>query len=99
MIFIAVILSSNKTGVSYPPTVSQCPDYWIDQQSGSGGIGDTPTQKCVNIKNLGKSACSKEMDFTADNWQGATGSWNKYKVAKACDLTWDGITNNLNLCD
>ena len=32
------------------------------------------------------------MDFTGDFWQGSTGDCNKYKWARACDLTWDGIT-------
>ena len=99
MIFIALILSSNKTDVSYPPTVSQCPDYWIDQQSDSRKIGGTNTQKCVNIKNLGNSACSKEVDFTTEGWQGSAGSCNKYKWARACDLTWDGVTNKPDICN
>ena len=31
MIFIASVLYNNKYGVQFPPTVSECPDYWIDR--------------------------------------------------------------------
>ena len=105
MIFIASVLSNNKYGVTFPPTVSDCPDYWLDMQktvnsNGDIGDGDSQTQQsCFNVKNLGKSSCSKTMDFTGDFWQGSTGSCNKNKWAKACDLTWDGITNNTSICD
>ena len=105
MIFIASVLYNNKYGVEFPPTVSECPDYWLDMQktansSGDIGDGDSKTQQsCFNVKNLGKTSCSKTMDFTGDFWQGSTGSCNKDKWAKACDLTWDGITNNTSICD
>jgi hypothetical protein len=100
MIFIATILYNNKYGVKFPPTVSQCPDYWIDkqEQTGAGGIDGSRNQLCTNVKNLGNVSCDKTMDFTGSFWQGSTGSCNKYKWAKSCDLTWDGITNNPNLC-
>jgi regulatory protein YycI of two-component signal transduction system YycFG len=102
MIFIASVLYNNKYGVEFPPTVSECPDYWIDTQNiSSNDIGDKDSQTkqtCFNIKNLGNSACQKTMDFTGDFWKGSTGECNKYKWAKGCDLTWDGISNNPNVC-
>jgi hypothetical protein len=99
MIFISLILYNNKYGVKFPPTTSDCPDYWIDQGTDEGGINGKMSQKCVNIKNLGNTSCSKEMDFTTDDWQGPNGLCNKYKWANSCDLTWDGITNNKELCN
>jgi hypothetical protein len=98
MCFIAIVLYKGKYDVRFPPIVSQCPDYWIDQQNGSVNIDGTNKQKCVNTQNLGNLSCSKEMDFTGDHWQGPSGSCNKYKWAKSCDLTWDGITNDHDLC-
>jgi hypothetical protein len=101
MIFIAIILYNNKYGVKFPPTTSACPDYWIDQVTNDDNIhgNGKMTQKCVNVKNLGNDSCSKEMNFTTEDWQGSTGLCNKYKWAKSCDLTWDGITNNRDLCE
>lgn len=101
LIFIALALYNNKYSSVYPPTISQCPDYWLDKQnaSDSGGMSDnTSNQQCTNVKNLGNSSCDKKMDFSGEFWKGATGTCNKYKWAKSCDLTWDGITNNSDIC-
>ena len=78
----------------YPPTQAQCPDYWIDM---SGGIGTGGY--CINTKNLGKGECSNRMNFNTGAWTGDDGLCNKQKWAKACDLTWDGVTNNPNACE
>jgi hypothetical protein len=104
MIFVGSALYQNKYATTFPPVVSQCPDYWIDNQSSinnpNANSSETQTsQACINVKNLGNTSCSKTMDFTGSFWQGSTGSCNKYKWAKGCDLTWDGITNSPNICD
>ena len=100
LIFIAIVLYKGKYDVKFPPTVSQCPDYWIDNQdqNGSNDLNNT-SQLCTNVKNLGNVSCDKTVDFSGAFWQGATGNCNKYKWAKSCDLTWDGITNNPNICN
>ncbi len=104
MIFIGSVLYKNKYSNTFPPIVSECPDYWIDRQKSmenpDADSDDVKTaQSCFNVKNLGNTSCSKTMDFTGDFWQGSTGACNKYKWAKKCDLTWDGITNSSNSCD
>ena len=39
------------------------------------------------------------MDFTTPQWNGSgTGNCTKFKWAKSCNLSWDGITNNANIC-
>ena len=32
MIFIAVALYQNKYKLGYPPVISECPDYWLNNQ-------------------------------------------------------------------
>ena len=86
LIFIGISLYNEKYNSQYPPVIADCPDYWIDTSNGDGA-------NCVNIKNLGKSGCNKDMDFSKDEWQGEVGLCRKAKWAKGCDLTWDGITN------
>jgi hypothetical protein len=99
IIFIAILLYRSKYDVKFPPTISQCPDYWIDKQDQNGSADlNNSSQMCTNVKNLGNVSCDKTMDFTGSFWQGATGTCNKYKWAKSCDLTWDGITNNTSAC-
>ena len=38
------------------------------------------------------------MNFTTDEFIGTDGLKNKCNWAKSCDLTWDGITNNSDVC-
>jgi hypothetical protein len=92
LFLIGVILYRNKSNTAYPPVVADCPDYWEDLSVGN-------SSHCVNKKNLGKSSCSKIMDFSTSTWSGQRGLCNKSKWAKACDLTWDGVTNNNKVCD
>ncbi len=104
LIFIGSVLYKGKYSSTFPPVVSECPDYWIDKQTSVTNPSASSdeiagSQTCYNIKNLGKSSCSKTMDFTGDQWDGSTGDCRKYKWATGCDLTWDGITNNPDVCD
>ena len=81
---IAISLHIAKKKEKWPPIIAQCPDYWIDDSINGS--------KCVNIKNLGNCKSSKTMDFNTPYFRGSDGTCNKYKWAKSCDLTWDGIT-------
>tara|TARA_B100000424_G_C22944224_1_gene502455 strand:+ start:4385 stop:4771 length:387 start_codon:yes stop_codon:yes gene_type:complete len=102
MIFIGAVLYKNKYDKKYPPVIASCPDYWIDEEppisADSLNNIDFQTTKCKNIKNLGKDSCSKTMNFTGEFWEGESGDCNKSKWAKNCDLSWDGITNNPDVC-
>ena len=102
MIFIGAVLYKNKYEKKFPPIISSCPDYWIDEEPPISANElsniDVKTTKCKNIKNLGKVSCSKTMDFKGEFWEGKSGDCNKAKWARNCDLTWDGITNNPDVC-
>lgn len=101
MIFIGTVLYKNKYSTIYPPITPECPDYWLnepDVNNPSSKINLDSKQLCYNVKNLGNASCDKTMDFTADYWQGSEGNCRKFKWAKDCDLTWDGITNKSDIC-
>lgn len=87
-ITIAISLYIAKQKEKWPPILSQCPDYWIDESINGS--------KCTNVKDLGtcKSPNSGHytMDFTRPLFMGSNGICEKYKWAKGCDITWDGIT-------
>lgn len=93
LIVFALLMS--QSAKRYPPVVANCPDYWVDLNGGLVNDGSS----CYNVKNLGKETCKKQMDFTTDFWSSSDGTCNKQKWAKACDLTWDGVTNNISACD
>lgn len=94
ILVISLLLYSGSSKDTWPPVVSECPDYWIDKVDKDGN-----SKKCFNIHNLGKSSCEKTMDFSTNPWSGSTGDCRKYKWSKSCRLTWDGITNNSSICD
>lgn len=101
LIPIAIAIYYSKYSVTFPPVVATCPDYWEEQSIGNN-TNNMNTSKnlgvCVNIKGLGNSSCPKRMNFTAGQWIGSNSLCNKAKWAKSCDLTWDGITNNIHAC-
>jgi hypothetical protein len=88
--FIGIALYRAKYKSSYPPAIANCPDYW-----------DVSGNLCLN-KNinppLGNSTCSRQMDFTTPGWSGRDAMCSKQKWARSCNLTWDGISDNVNLC-
>jgi hypothetical protein len=92
LIIVGIILYRSRKNVTYPPVTANCPDYWIDDGSSTNG------SLCKNVKNLGKDSCKKEMNFSGSLWSGSRGLCNKSRWAKSCDLTWDGITSNNNIC-
>lgn len=96
-IFIVYTLYADKYSKEFPPVVASCPDYWLDHQV-KDALGNT-ISKCVNVKNLGTCPDQKEKNFDEPQWLGESGECRKSKWAKQCNLTWDGITNNANVCD
>tara|TARA_B110000858_G_C17650651_1_gene402507 strand:- start:375 stop:704 length:330 start_codon:yes stop_codon:yes gene_type:complete len=87
LIAFAVVLYNRKFNQEYPPVTAECPDYWVDMNG-----------TCLNQKSLGNASCNKRMNFSQGQWAGDNGMCLKQKWAKACDLTWDGVTNHADAC-
>ena len=87
--FIGLALYRQKYNSVYPPVIPNCPDYW----DMSGNI-------CISNPKVGNQTptCTDSKDFTSEMYAGFAGACNKYKWAKECNLTWDGITNIANTC-
>lgn len=88
--FIGLALYRQKYNSKFPPITANCPDYWIDTE-GSG-------TKCSNVQNLGNPACANTMDFSTAQWSGNNGLCSKQQWAKTCNVTWDGISDNADIC-
>jgi len=80
--FVAYTLYKAQSNMTWPPMISECPDYWTV----------TGISQCSNPKNLG--SCGSSMDFSDKDWQGQSGLQKKFNWARQCGLTWDGVTNN-----
>lgn len=114
VIFFIMIFNINREQ-KFPPVIGQCPDYWLSSKYFNNKenldlIDDVliknelekdegDKSKCVNVKNIGNPNCSKIMDFNEVPYNTTNGLCAKYKWAKDCDLTWDGITNNKSICN
>jgi hypothetical protein len=94
LVTIGVMLSKTKNAeVKWPPVIGQCPDYWIDEKSNG--------EACFNAKHLGKCNIPTEendatMNFNQSPFTGVNGICNKFKWAKSCGVTWDGITSGVS---
>ena len=93
--FIGLALYRQKYNSKFPPITANCPDYWIDIQGHGSGSGS----KCSNVQNLGNPACAKTMNFSTAQWLGNNGLCSKQQWAKTCNITWDGISDNPDICD
>ena len=85
---IGISLYLQKNNITYPPVIANCPDYW-----------DVSGNLCLNSMSLGNSNCNVPMDFTTAPWSGNSGICNKYKWAKSCNMTWDGISDQVDSCE
>lgn len=95
LIFVAIMLVVQANSDNFPPYSSSCPDYWNMEQSDD----DDGSDMCINSKSLGKvnhSGC-KQLDPNNSLFSGSSGDCNKYRYAKTCAVTWDGITNSETL--
>lgn len=93
LVWIGASLTKSSSSTSWPPIVGDCPDYWLDM-SGSG-------QSCFNSKRLGTCNLPSKgnpntMNFSVNPFSSSNGECAKYKWAKACGVTWDGITSGVS---
>ena len=100
-IFLIVILcivgyfmSLSKKKQTYPPSIADCPDYYSLNKDGACKIGANieVSQVTCNVENFKQDKYKKEgNDFTS-------GLCSKKMWANKCDVSWDGITNNDDIC-
>jgi hypothetical protein len=83
--FIGYTLHSHTFHRKFPPVTGECPDYWVSKEN-----------ECTNPKNLGK--CTGPKSFNSKTYKGHNGNCAKARWANNCGLSWQGITNNPNIC-
>ena len=85
---ISIMIYKTKQKDKWPPIVSKCPDWWIQDEDG----------KCINSKNIG--TCSGPYDPNDSKYTGSDGPCERYKWATGCGAAWDGVTYGVdNPCD
>ena len=84
LMLIGSSIVANQNNQTWPPSVPSCPDWWVSDGSGNTG-------HCINKKDLGTRNI-KSKNFNTPAFTGSNGTCNKYKWAKKCKVSWDGIT-------
>ena len=99
LLILGYLIVKNVQNYSYPPIISDCPDYWdvaydsaknkiCQNNSINSGIANS-SNNCRNYPvDLFKASGSSINDIICE----------KNKWAKRCNIQWDGITNNSQAC-
>jgi len=84
LVILGISMGFSSAGKAWPPSIGNCPDYWID----SNGDGSN----CVNTLNLGNSGTPNTMNFNYGQFSGSGGNCSKYQWSTNTGVAWDGIT-------
>lgn len=91
---LGVVISNSETSILYPPTVADCPDYYV--KNGTGECVDEAQQLSENTE---CQSINPETLFSKNEGIGEESSLcQKKRWAEGCNVNWDGITNNENIC-
>lgn len=92
---MGVILGNSAANQVFPPEFSMCPDYYtIDSQNVckiNSNIYSNVNADCMN-KNFNDSK------YNTGGTGPLSGLCEKKKWANTCGVSWDGITNNSDIC-
>ena len=87
-------MSLSRKNQTYPPITADCPDYYSLDASGA-------CNKSSNIFAFDASCNKQNFDTQKYKEQGTnytSGLCAKKLWANRCEVNWDGITNNDNIC-
>ena len=92
--FVGYFMSLSRKNETYPPSTADCPDYYSLDSSGICHISSTiqTSDPSCNVQDFNKSIYK----ITGANF--TSGLCAKKMWANKCDVTWDGISNNDNIC-
>jgi hypothetical protein len=89
--FVASALQVSQKDALFPPHISDCPDFFVKE-------GTT----CKATYTLPVSTCD-DVTFEAEQYKQPgmgreSGICKKKEWAQDCNVNWDGITNNQDVC-
>jgi len=92
---VAYLLHITKKKYIYPPYINNCPDYYEKNSYGDCYDKHNIFYETSNICN---SENFNQLKYNNNNTGKDGGLCKKKKWAINCKLSWDGITNNSELC-
>ena len=93
LVLVGIALSKASTKSSFPPHISNCPDFYVRDEDG-----------CQDRKGISSvSGCNADITFSDAKYNNpgmgpTSGMCEKKKWAQGCGVNWDGITNNTDVC-
>lgn len=92
---MGVMLGNSSKKQSFPPEYSMCPDYYtINSENVCNINSDIYSNRNADCMNKSFN----ENKFKIGGTGPLSGLCEKKKWANTCGVTWDGITNNSDLC-
>jgi hypothetical protein len=88
---IGIALKNQKNNITFPPVISDCPDYYTSVKNPEGT--DYLCNKDTNLSTNDDTECNT-IDNSHTKFKGLGGLCAKKKWADNCGITWDGVTNN-----
>ena len=92
---IGFFLTKSLYFQSFPPIISDCPDYWDISMTSDGYI-------CINnyqYNNVINENCGISNEIIDAQFNNNYDLCEKYKKVQKCNLAWDGVSNNTNPCN
>tara|TARA_B110000444_G_scaffold135194_1_gene126961 strand:+ start:586 stop:963 length:378 start_codon:yes stop_codon:yes gene_type:complete len=104
LIILGLFLAKSLFENSFPPIISDCPDYWDIVTDDT--VGSTK-HMCKDNNNINEASrtndddCkSKKIDmFSLSGTDKESELCEKYKWSTKCGVVWDGVTNNNKACE
>jgi hypothetical protein len=99
LVLTGIFVSGSLYNDSYPPIVSDCPDYWDVDRDDDDNIVCKNTST-INMSTRGGETCNNYPTslFSVNGTATDDILCEKYKWATQCSIHWDGVTNNNNAC-
>jgi len=94
---IGTTLAGSQKNMQYPPNVTECPDLYIKNNEKEVCVLNSSAKDAI-VTNECKEKDFNSTDYTYPGIGFASGMCNKKKWAKECNVDWDGITNNPEIC-
>ena len=97
LIIITISLNYALFNANYPPVISDCPDFWDVSLNNDNQI------ICNNVVRHNRGICKND-SYPASEFYNYASNYDdvicaKYRWAKKCNISWDGITNNNKACE
>ena len=100
LIIMGFCMYLSRKNQTYPPSISDCPDYYtLDVDGVCKASSNIYSNELIDLIDI---SCSSQ-DFSKPQYKGKgsgflSGMCAKKMWANKCNVSWDGLTNNDNIC-